>query len=494
MPSLAVHTFGCKLNQLESEAIAAAFRDEGFQLVPWGFAADILVVNTCTVTSKAEQKARRVIRKALKDNPASFLIVTGCYAQLDAPAIAALEAEISDVSSPGGRLLVVPGDLKSALLDLPRHIETRNAREAGQGEPLAPREGALLTPRDGNTNKPWWIQGLDKWRGEHTGPASKPAGDPFAFNTASFSFHSRPSLKIQDGCDHICSYCRVTLARGKSLSLDAGAVLTRLKALEERGYAEAVLTGVNINQYRDEQAGGAPLDLAGLLDFLLRGTSRIALRLSSLEPEGITGEFLSVLENPRIRPHFHLSVQSGSGEILKRMRRWYSAEDIRNTVRELRARREDPFIACDIITGFPGETEAEFRKTYDLCERLDFAWIHAFPYSRRPGTEAAGFKEAVREKDAAERVEALLALARQGREGYARRWLGKTVEVITEAPGSNGGAYTPGVSGNYLRLMIPVSGGTGPLPPGTILRCRIGAPPEAGNSRFDAVAGEIELL
>jgi threonylcarbamoyladenosine tRNA methylthiotransferase MtaB len=317
-------------------------------------------------------------------------------------------------------------------------------------------------------------------------------GDPFAFNAGDFSFHSRSSLKIQDGCDRACSYCRVTLARGKSVSLDAGMALERLRELEDRGYGEAILTGVNISQYRDAggQGAGKPRELPELLDFLLRGASRIALRLSSLDPGSISPELLAILKNPRIRPHFHLSVQSGSGEILRRMRRWYVPEDIAAAVQGLRSCREDPFIACDIIAGFPGETDAEFQRTRELCSRLDFAWIHAFPYSRRPGTEAATLKPPVSERDAVSRVEVLLDLARRGREHYVRRWLGKQVEALTEAPSETDGPYTQAVSENYLKLAIPTQDKAGGLLPGMRLRCRIAAFPPDSPGRFDAI-GEI---
>jgi threonylcarbamoyladenosine tRNA methylthiotransferase MtaB len=477
MPSIAIVTLGCKLNQLESEAIAASFKGKGFSLVPWPSPADILVVNTCTVTSKAEQKARRVIRKALRDNPASRLIITGCYAQLDGPALSALEGELAGTfpAPAGRRVFVVPGGLKSALLDLPRRLEASSAaEEARAGDPETERTARLEA-------------GLEKWPGETA------EGDPFAFNAGDFSFHSRSFLKIQDGCDYACSYCRVTLARGKSVSLDAESALARLRELEGRGYAEAVITGVNINQYRDpgeEGAGGKPRDLGRLLDFLLRGTSRIALRLSSLEPDGINPELLAVLGNPRVRPHFHLSIQSGSGEILKRMRRRYTPEEAAAAVQGLRSCREDPFIACDIIAGFPGETGAEFRRTRDFCRRLDFAWIHAFPYSRRPGTEAASFKHPVSERDAAARVETLMDMASQGRERYIRRHWGKTVEAVAEAPNDEAGRYIPAVSENYLKLAVPAPAMSGGLFPGMALRCRIAALPDDAMGKFDAI-GEV---
>ncbi|MDR3130455.1 MAG: tRNA (N(6)-L-threonylcarbamoyladenosine(37)-C(2))-methylthiotransferase MtaB [Treponema sp.] len=459
MPSISVVTLGCKLNQLESEAIAASFRKKGFSLLPWPAAADILVVNTCTVTSKAEQKARRIIRKALMDNPASFLIITGCYAQLDGPALAALEDEfIGKRSSPSGRrVFVVPGGMKPALLDLPGRMQGRTP------------ETALIEA------------GLEKQGGE--------AGewDPFAFNPGDFSFHSRSFLKVQDGCDHACSYCRVKLARGKSVSLDAVSALARLRELEERRYVEAVITGVNISQYRDSR--GEACDLGRLLDFLLRGTSRIALRLSSLDPGSVNPELLAVLGSPRIRPHFHLSLQSGSGEILKSMRRRYGPEDAARAVQALRSCRDDPFIACDIIAGFPGESGEKFLQSYELCRRLDFAWIHAFPYSRRPGTEAAGLKDQVSERDAAVRVEALLKLAKQGRKRYAGRQFGKAVDAVMETQDRGKGPYIPAVSENYLRLAVPVP--QDGFFPGKLLRCRIRPLPGDGMDRFDAMGEEL---
>ncbi|GHU96959.1 tRNA (N(6)-L-threonylcarbamoyladenosine(37)-C(2))-methylthiotransferase MtaB [Spirochaetia bacterium] len=469
MISLSLETLGCKLNQLESEAIAESFTRSGFSLVPWGAPADILVVNTCTVTSKAEQKARRIIRKALRDNPASCIIVTGCYAQLDGSALAALEGALTGTSPvPGtGRLFVVSGDRKAALLDLPRYL------------PEAPE----LLPA-----------ALSRWQ-DRDAPRTK-ALEPFAFMPEDFSFHSRAFLKIQDGCDHACAYCRVSLARGRSVSLAAETVLERLRALEDRGYAEAVLTGVNINQYAGTAQGALQqrADLGGLLALLLRGTSRIALRLSSLEPEGITPEFLSALEDTRIRPHFHLSIQSGSNRVLEKMRRWYTQADIEAAVEKLRAHKGDPFLACDIITGFPGETDGEFDKTYALCERIGFSWIHAFPYSRRPGTEAYAFPQTVSEGEAAARVEALLTLARQGRAAYIRRWLGKTVAVIPLSGGADLPGYTAGITENYLKVLIHPSVAT--PPPGRTLECVLCPNPESalpasafsGGNRYDAIA------
>jgi threonylcarbamoyladenosine tRNA methylthiotransferase MtaB len=459
MPSAAVQTLGCKLNQLESESIAEAFSRAGFS-VGAGPAADILVINTCSVTSKSEQKARRLIRKALRDNPGGCVIVTGCYAQLEASALAALEGP-REPELPR-RLFVLSGDRKALLLDLPRRLLDSAAGPGWAGpEALSRSLERLLGPSSG---------------------APDIAGDlSFRFNPGDFSFHSRPFLKIQDGCDRACSYCRVALARGPSRSLDAKTLLARLGELEATGHGEAVLTGVNINQYRS-----AGLDLGGVLAYLLANTRTIALRLSSLEPDGMDGSLLRILSNRRVRPHFHLSIQSGSPRILERMRRSSSPAAVEAAIRRLRELREDPFLACDIIAGFPGETPAEFAETYDLCRRSNFAWIHAFPYSRRPDTEAWDFPDSVPEREAASRVESLMGLARQGRAAYVGAWTGKTVAAIVEA--GDGGEFFAALSENYLRLRLPPP--RDPPPPGTVIACQILSPPGPGQTEgpFDAVA------
>jgi threonylcarbamoyladenosine tRNA methylthiotransferase MtaB len=460
VPGAAILTLGCKLNQIESESIAEAFSHAGFSIAT-GPLADILVINTCSVTSKSEQKARRLIRKALKDNPGSCVIVTGCYAQLEAAAIAALE-EPGPSEAPR-RLFVLAGDRKTLLLDLPRLL----CSAAGPGG-LVPAALALALER---------FLGPEIWPGA-LNPAAP--GDPFRFNARDFSFHSRPFLKIQDGCDHACSYCAVTLARGPSRSLDAETLLARLRELEAANHAEAVLAGVNINQYRS----GA-LDLGGVLEYLLANTRAIALRLSSLEPEGMDERLLRALSQPRVRPHFHLSIQSGSARILERMRRAYAPGEVETFISRLRELRDHPFLACDIIAGFPGETTAEFAETWELCHRSNFAWIHAFPFSRRPGAEAWDFPDRVPEREAAGRVESLMSLARQGRTAYVKAWVGKTVEAIVEA-GDN--EFLTALSENYLKLHLPLRSDRLRPRPGTVIGCRILGLPESPDSPFDAAA------
>jgi len=462
MCSIAIYTLGCKLNQLESEALADSFRKAGFSLVlsetitsgtaPPG----IIIINTCTVTSKADQKSRRLIRKVLRDNPNSCVLVTGCYAQLNPAEIALLEAEdtagVSDRRQSrrqSRRLFVVSGgqgsndnagSTKSALLELPDYL-----LKAMAGAPESEPVGSLLP------------QILETWIEQAKG------GGPFSFKPEEFSFHSRGYLKIQDGCDKSCTYCRVCLARGSSVSLPPQAALAELRSFEERGCAELMITGVNITQYNH-----SGLDIAGLLKYLLENSAGIALRLSSLEPEEINEEFASVAAHPRIRPHFHLSMQSGSDTVLRRMGRAYHAQTVEQGAALLRSIKNNPFLACDIIAGFPGETETEFNQTLALCEKIGFAWIHAFPYSKRPGTAAFSLKNPVCERDATRRVEALTALALQGRRDYAQRWLGRALSAVMEKGSPDPEGRRRAVSENYLKLLV---NGADAYSPGSSLRC-----------------------
>jgi len=451
-PSVFVHTLGCKLNQLESEAVSDSFRQAGFSLFNHltETAPSVIIINTCTVTSKADQKARRVIRKALKDYPDSLVIVTGCYAQLDYSQILKLDENQS------GRFFVLKGREKENILKLPQYL---------------------------NENSDF-SQAVKKWR--NTAENKKQETGVFQFSPEKFSGHTRSFIKIQDGCGNKCTYCRIRLARGPSVSLESDQVLERLRILEE-SHAEAVITGVNICQYRDTQDAGrlTANNLGGLLEYLLCGTAKISLRLSSLEPDGIDENFVKILSHKRIRPHFHLSVQSGSEKILERMGRSYNAETIENAVNLLRRAKDDPFLACDIIAGFPGETEAEFKKTYEMCKKIDFAWIHVFPFSKRDGTPASMFLDSVNEKEVLNRVRFLTDLAWLGRAEYVRRWLGRETEILVEKGGNSGSGR--GISQNYLKLLLPHNGVKKPAA-GTVLRCKITENRVEKHGDYDAVA------
>ncbi|MDR1389584.1 MAG: MiaB/RimO family radical SAM methylthiotransferase [Treponema sp.] len=417
----AFFTLGCKLNQIETEAITGSFTQSGFLLVPWGKPADIAVLNTCTVTSHAEQKARRQIRLAL--SRCRFVVVTGCC---DPFSDEDLDGERVE------RLVYVPGARKDLLLDLAETLAGKESAEASRMRQI--------------------IRKLLKE------PESTPQADErtarselnrFRFNPPRFLFHSRAFLKIQDGCDRACAYCRVPIARGPGISLESGVILQRLRDLESRGFAEAVLSGVNVCQY-----SSAGMRFADLLDFLLRGTSRIALRLSSIDPVQALEDGFAVVSDKRIRPHFHLSVQSGSSRVLAAMNRPYTGERIVRAVLRLRSLKQDPFIGCDIIAGFPGETGECFEETKALCRESAFASIHAFPFSRRPGTKAFYLKNSVPERVSRARVGELLQLSRQGRAAYISRWLGKRVEALALKKAQKKPVFFTALTDNYLRVRL----------------------------------------
>jgi threonylcarbamoyladenosine tRNA methylthiotransferase MtaB len=463
--SVSFFTLGCKLNQLETESMADMFSHASMMIRPFGERVDLCIVNTCTVTSKAEQKARHSIRKALSLNPDTVVLVTGCYAQMDPSAIALLHQ----------RIVVLPGEEKSALLGLAEWLQ-----ENWQGH------GDLL-------------DAVIDWH-----RSILPGSDRFAYEPDVFSFHSRPSIKIEDGCDNRCAYCRVCLARGPAVSLSKAEILSRVRALEAKSKSEVVLTGVNLSHYKDGETR-----FPQLLEYLIEGTERIAFRISSYEPEKIDLAFLKAFSSPRVRPHVHLAAQSGSSNVLRRMARPYSAERIREAVAALRSVKNDPFIATDIIAGFPGETDSEFEETLSLCRELDFAWIHAFPFSARPGTRAFDMRPKIPERIAGERVATLNALASQGKHAYAKRWIGREVELVvenagehssfadeasgfeeTDGPGSPRHSSFVGTSENYLKLSIPL------LPEGvragSALRVRIIG--LSSNPSFDAFAKPIEPI
>jgi threonylcarbamoyladenosine tRNA methylthiotransferase MtaB len=424
-PRVAFHTFGCKLNQYETEALAASFRSSGFRVVRTSEEADAHIVNTCTVTSRADHKARSLIRAIARNHPDAPVIVTGCSAQTEADALAALAANV----------LVVPQSGKARLLEVPAALAA--AREAG--EPALEALRGVLTAAGGSS-------------------------DPFALVVNEYSFHTRAFLKIQDGCDCRCAYCRVPLARGRPVSLGLEEVLRRAAELEAAGRREIVLTGVNVCSWR---SGGQ--DLSRVLAGLLETTRRVRFRISSIEPEAITEGLVDALRDPRVCPHFHVPVQSGSDDVLSRMRRHYLSEKVADGVRRLRAARQDPFIAADILVGFPGESPQDHSRTLSMIRALEFAAVHVFPFSPRPGTEAASMKPAVPERVRRERAREAAAVSAELAARYVQRWVGRDVAVLLEGREGRPGR---GVSENYLK--VDVRGiPEGEARPGRIARARI---------------------
>lgn len=376
-------------------------------------------INTCTVTGKAEQKARRLIRLLVRQHPYAAVLVTGCYAQLESAVIEGLHSHI----------IVFPGQQKDLLIHLPHFLSVCAADYS-----LSESEVFIERIRS------FCLQ---------LRTSAQQQTELFTLSSSNFLFHSRALIKIQDGCNSSCAYCRIRFARGKSVSLESTEVLTRIHRMEEAGISEVTLSGVNLSQYKSSIG-----DFADLLRFLLDHTT-LRIRISSLSPDRVDTALASLLSHPNICPHFHLSVQSGSNIILHAMHRSYTRETVYEAVAKLRAVQHNPFIGADIIAGFPGETDDDFEATYQMCVDLRFTGIHAFPFSARPGTEAWDMQPKIPERITGERIKRLSKLSEQHRSAYYADWLGKTVYGVVEVSSSKELTVT---TENYLSLPIEYHG------------------------------------
>ena len=399
-----IFTLGCRVNQCESEAVAESFAKRNHEILKSYNDADLTIVNTCTVTSKAEQKARREIRLFAKQSP---VLVTGCYAQVNPKEI----EELAD------NVVVLPLMRKPELLGLSAFLDEH-----------------------GNTDTLTAIREFAKERREGY-------GELFGFAPSQFSYHSRSYLKIQDGCDNNCGFCRVHIARGPSRSLDADEVVKRALEIEKKGYHEIVLTGVNLTMYDHTGKG-----LGGLLQKLLGAVGPdMRFRLSSLEPDHIDDLLLEQLEDSRMQPYFHIPIQSAADKVIKRINRTYDSSHLEYVISTLRQIKDDPFLACDIITGLPAEGDEEFEITRSFLERHGFALMHVFPFSPRPDTALYRAKDRVPENIRDERAQILRDLSGKLNKAYTERQVGKEAEIILE--GRRLGHWH-GLTGNYLKLDV----------------------------------------
>lgn len=448
-------TTGCRLNQIESESAAKKFTDSGFEVLlepltaksPADESTVLCVINTCAVTQKAEQKDRRIIRLVLEKCPNAAVVVTGCYAQLSPEFILGMSS----------RIACLPGQIKSRLSFIPALLIKKGSDF--NAESFAKELNSTLFLR--NDGK----QGISE--------------NAFALSTDSFLAHSRSSIKIQDGCNNRCSYCTINAARGHSVSLDVQTVIDRVVQLENAGQAEVVFTTVNIGQYRGKY-GEEFLDFSHLLKLCLDNTKKIAMRISSLYPEVVDDYFCEVIKNPRVRPHFHISVQSGSDSVLKAMLRRYSAKDVLDACSRIKAVKDNPFLACDIITGFPGETEEDFEASMALCRDCGFAWVHVFPFSARPGTPAYSMKPKVPQSVSRERAARLSAWAAENKRLYVEKCRGKVFDAVLETvrrpylfAGSAGKAVYHAVTENFLHCSIEADSSSVKVVPGSSIKVRI---------------------
>ena len=409
MSEIRIETLGCRLNQIESEAAARFFTDKGFSVGMEGLTSSseqdnqtiIGIINTCTVTQKAEQKARRLIRLMLKKYPSAVIIATGCYAQLASKEIEAINP----------RICVIGGQMKSRLSQVP---------------------DLLIKEKQNNEWNAEYFSELIKKTIIQV-PQLKPGFPENSFKLAATSFlsHSRASLKIQDGCNNNCAFCAIHIARGHSVSLDVQTAIDRVRELEEKGHGEVVLTTVNIGQYKGAYKDGW-CNFTELLALLLANTKSIRFRISSLYPDVVDEKFCRVISDERVQPHFHISVQSGSSKVLEAMNRPYSSQSVIDACNMLKKAKRNPFLACDIITGFPGETDEDFEQTMTLCNACDFAWVHAFPYSERPGTAAISMKNKVPQSVSGERAKRITEWAVNQKTKYVESFINTDHEAVLE--------------------------------------------------------------
>ncbi len=448
-------TLGCRLNQDETEGAARCFSNAGFNIDLDSVSAStepsdsvvLCIINTCTVTCKAEQKARRIIRLLLEKFPKAAVIVTGCYAELDGDQITLMDEK---------RIVILPGQKK--------YLLSKIAEEAAGG--LLDYDKNLLGKKT-----------LDDFIANYKSPEEKITLDKFTLFTPVFEKHSRASLKIQDGCNNNCSFCRIHLARGKSVSLDVDDVVARAVELEKNGAVEIVLTGVNLSQYAGRNSDGKIFSFASLLKLLIEATQTVKFRVSSFYPQHVTEDLCSILSSPRVQPFFHLSIQSGSDFILEKMCRPYKVEHVSNAVQLLRKYKSGCFISCDIIAGFPGETDEDFALTEKLCDESNFAWIHAFPYSPRPGTAAKDMKPQIPERIKNERVKVLSQYAVNGKIDFIRNCIDGTFDAVVENSrsirlGLTASNVFHAVTDNFIHVEFKSER---PIPQGTVVKVKITA-------------------
>jgi threonylcarbamoyladenosine tRNA methylthiotransferase MtaB len=386
-PRVAFDSLGCKLNQAEIELLARQLAGAGYRLVAPTAKADIYILNTCTVTHIADRKSRHRLRMAHRRNPDARLVAIGCYAERAPQELERIE----------GVDLILDNAQKIHLLQL--------LSESGRlGQPIT--RGS--------------IEPYDNGR------------------------RTRAFIKVQDGCHNFCAYCIVPLVRSREESIAADRIVGEVRERVAAGYKEVVLTGTEIGMY---SCGG--INLRGLLERILAETDISRLRLSSLQPPEISSELVGLWRDRRMCPHFHLSLQSGSDMVLHRMRRRYVTADYQQAVALIRQVVPEVAITTDVIVGFPGETDAEFQESFSFCRQMQFDRIHVFPYSPRPGTEAASMPEGVADKVKRQRSQKMLALANESLQRFSRMFLGRTAEVLWEQ--RTGGNWT-GLTGNYIKV------------------------------------------
>jgi threonylcarbamoyladenosine tRNA methylthiotransferase MtaB len=429
-----IANLGCKVNQSEMDAVERLLRARGVELVDAHESADLVVVNTCTVTSIADRKSRQAVRRARRTNPDAQVLVTGCSVSIDPEALAAAD--------PSAHLY--DNDSKARLV-----AELASLLGLADGRPLPTISG--VEPAAGRAVEPSLGRAFELEADE--------GSVEDAFTDRTDIDRTRAFVKIQDGCSFHCTYCIIPRARGPERSIPADEVVAEVRRALAAGHREAVLTGINAGTYDGGKDGGQ--SLAGLVRRILAETAVERIRLSSIEPQHVTAELLEVWTGSggRCLPHFHIPLQSGDDTILRRMGRRYDAAFYAELV--ARVRRAIPGVAvhADVIVGFPGEDEASWARTATLLRELDLAGVHVFRYSARPGTPAARMVGQVDARTKKRRSAEALALATEARARFAERQLGRELLVLFEQPLPDG-RWLGHAESHVLVVAAPPEGGS----------------------------------
>lgn len=417
MKNVALYNLGCKVNSYETEVMCQSFEERGYRIVPFGGKADIYIVNTCTVTNIADRKSRQMLHRAKQLNPEGVVVAVGCYVQTGLEAIE--RDECID--------LAVGNNRKRDIVDI---VET------------------------------YLGQRRDKTLDGFTVPDISRACEYEEMQLRRTAEHTRAYIKIQDGCNQFCTYCAIPYARGRVRSRREEDILREIRGMAEAGYREVVLTGIHISSYGIDRGGESGYNGSSrLIDLIERiheveGLERI--RLGSLEPRIISRETAGRLASlPKLCPHFHLSLQSGCDDTLKRMNRHYTAGQYYESVEALRRAFGRPAITTDVIVGFPGETEEEFGRSREFLEKVQFYEMHIFKYSRRAGTAAAVMPEQVPEPVKTRRSNALLKLSQRQSAEFRRHYIGREAEVLLEETREiDGCRFLIGHTGDYVKVAV----------------------------------------
>ena len=404
MKRAALHNLGCKVNAYETEAMQELLEQEGYEIVPFHEDADVYIINTCTVTNMADRKSRQMLHRAKKKNPDAVVVACGCYVQ-------AKQDEIDESID-----IVVGNNRKKNIVEILAEYEASKEKQTVQKEVID-------------------INHTDEYEELHLTKTAE---------------HTRAYIKVQDGCNQFCSYCIIPFARGRVRSRSYDSVIAEVKKLAEGGYKEVVLTGIHLSSYG--------VDTGENLLSLIQGVHEVSgierIRLGSLEPRIITEEFVQAIAKlPKMCPHFHLSLQSGCDETLRRMNRRYTAEEYMDGCKLLRKYFDHPALTTDVIVGFPGETQEEFAASKAFVDQVDFYETHVFKYSRRQGTKAAAMENQIPETEKTRRSNELLELNKKKQKAYEERLIGTTQEVLMEeAVQIDGETWQVGHTKEYVKI------------------------------------------